>query len=104
MANIEEVKNIVSKMSAEEQFEILQCIEKNFFIPVVMGKEYLATLFGQTYITSDDLKSLQDNISLNDEIIETTHEKLHESGMFASDDEHYTESEDEDDEESSEDE
>jgi Ulp1 family protease len=90
-----DIKKIVSNMSADEQFEILQCIEKNYFIPVIMGKEYLATLLRRTEITADDLKSLQDNVVLNDEIIECAHEKIQElSGIDSSDDEYEEEIDD----------
>jgi hypothetical protein len=90
---MDSIKEIVSNLSADEQFEILECIEKNFFIPVIMGKEYLATLLRRTEITTDDLQLLQNNVVLNDDIIECAHEKIQElSGIDSSDDEYEEES------------
>lgn len=95
--NIEVIKNIVSNMSADEQFEIIQCIEQNYYIPVVLGKEYLATLLRRTQFTDNDLKELQDNIVLNDEIIECAHEKIQELSGFTSKDDDYEEEPESDD-------
>jgi hypothetical protein len=64
---METVKQAIVNMTEDEQFEVLKLLEKTFYIPVVMSKEYLATLLNKTE-ESIDIDKLNDNSYLIDKV------------------------------------
>ncbi len=70
---METVKQAVANMTEDEQIEILELLKKTFYIPVVMSKEYLATLLNKTE-ESIDIDKLKDNPYL----IDRTHDSMDE--------------------------
>ena len=68
---MEAVKQAIANMSEDEQSEILEMLKKTFYIPVVMSKEYLATLLDKTE-ESIDIDKLKNNPYL----IDRTHDRI----------------------------
>ena len=70
---MEAIKQAIANMSEDEQCEILEMLKKTFYIPVVMSKEYLATLLDKTE-ESINIDKLKDNPY----IIDRVHDRIDE--------------------------
>jgi hypothetical protein len=64
---METVKQAIVNMTEDEQFEVLKLLNKTFYIPVVMSKEYLSALLNKTE-ESIDIDKLKDNPYLIDKV------------------------------------
>ena len=96
---MEDITRTILSMSENEQFEILQLLEKTFYIPIVFSNEYLETLLDKRRVTKEFMQALNDNSYVNDQVIEAVHDVLQSNLNDADNSEdEYTESEDEEEE------